>query len=491
MPESWAAASPQWAATAGHTVELCDVRTEAVTEAVDFVRGMLDRAVEKGRTSSADAQAVLERLVPLDSPAAVGEESAANWSSRQCARTWRPRRRCSANWPGYCPRRRSSPPTPPPCRSPRSLRAWPTRPARRAPLLQPRAADEDRGGRRPALPPRPEIPAALTEFVEGCGHRAVTVADTPGFLVNHAGRGLVTEAFALLEESVADPGRPRPRSPATYSACAWARSSSWTSPASTSPRPSSRPSGAASATPTGCAPRTSTAEPRRRRAARPQDGTRVLPLRARRARRRRRTRRPAHRRGPLASGDRGGGTGTERGSCAGCSASNGSRETGSSDLLLVATWGGTVSAAVAEHGLPAQNVLGVDPLSLETGRRVLAVTPADRARGRTGRRGRSRGSLPWRSASYGTRAGSVAQRLLASIVSVRVVHRGAPHRHSRRHRPRRHGRTRLPPRTARLGRAGSARRTCSAFSGDCTPRPATPATGRHAGSPNAPSSASR
>lgn len=57
----------------------------------------------------------------------------------------------------------------------------------------------------PGAATRPGIPPVLTALVESCGHRAVTVADTPGFLVNHAGRGLVTEATALLEESVADP----------------------------------------------------------------------------------------------------------------------------------------------------------------------------------------------------------------------------------------------------------------------------------------------
>lgn len=39
----------QWAASAGHTVELGDVRPEAVTDALEFVASMLDRAVAKGR----------------------------------------------------------------------------------------------------------------------------------------------------------------------------------------------------------------------------------------------------------------------------------------------------------------------------------------------------------------------------------------------------------------------------------------------------------
>lgn len=46
---------------------------------------------------------------------------------------------------------------------------------------------------------------AMTALVAGTGHRPVRVRDTPGFLVNHAGRGYGTEALRLLQESVAAP----------------------------------------------------------------------------------------------------------------------------------------------------------------------------------------------------------------------------------------------------------------------------------------------
>ncbi|GAA3786975.1 hypothetical protein GCM10022206_28550 [Streptomyces chiangmaiensis] len=49
-----------------------------------------------------------------------------------------------------------------------------------------------------------ELPPTLAALVRETGHAAVIVEDNPGFLINHAGRGLVTEAFALLEESVTD-----------------------------------------------------------------------------------------------------------------------------------------------------------------------------------------------------------------------------------------------------------------------------------------------
>jgi len=39
------------------------------------------------------------------------------------------------------------------------------------------------------------------------GHRAVVARDTPGFIVNHAGRGYGTEALKLLQEGVAEPAQ--------------------------------------------------------------------------------------------------------------------------------------------------------------------------------------------------------------------------------------------------------------------------------------------
>jgi 3-hydroxybutyryl-CoA dehydrogenase len=51
----------------------------------------------------------------------------------------------------------------------------------------------------------PSAIAALRAIVEGAGHKAVVVADQPGFLVNHAGRGLYTEGLRIVEERVATP----------------------------------------------------------------------------------------------------------------------------------------------------------------------------------------------------------------------------------------------------------------------------------------------
>lgn len=44
----------------------------------------------------------------------------------------------------------------------------------------------------------------LTQFVAAMGHQAVRAKDTPGFIVNHAGRGYGTEALRIVSEGVAD-----------------------------------------------------------------------------------------------------------------------------------------------------------------------------------------------------------------------------------------------------------------------------------------------
>lgn len=49
-----------------------------------------------------------------------------------------------------------------------------------------------------------ETCAALTRFAQAIGHAPVRAGDTPGFIVNHAGRGYSTEALRILGERVSD-----------------------------------------------------------------------------------------------------------------------------------------------------------------------------------------------------------------------------------------------------------------------------------------------
>ncbi|NEA17535.1 3-hydroxyacyl-CoA dehydrogenase NAD-binding domain-containing protein, partial [Streptomyces halstedii] len=193
----------QWAAVAGHTVELADVRQEAVTAAVDFVRSMLERAVAKGRMPEAGLPATLERLVPLEDPWAPGPDVALVVEAvREDLETKAevfgrlekvlPASTVFATNTSSLSVTRIAAALEDPTRL-AGLHFFNPVPLMKIVEVVPGAAT------------RPEITPFLTELVTGCGHRAVTVSDTPGFLVNHAGRGLVTEALALLEESVAPP----------------------------------------------------------------------------------------------------------------------------------------------------------------------------------------------------------------------------------------------------------------------------------------------
>ncbi len=51
----------------------------------------------------------------------------------------------------------------------------------------------------------PAVVERMEELVRGCGHTPVRVRDTPGFLVNHAGRAYSTEALRIVDEGVAAP----------------------------------------------------------------------------------------------------------------------------------------------------------------------------------------------------------------------------------------------------------------------------------------------
>jgi 3-hydroxybutyryl-CoA dehydrogenase len=50
----------------------------------------------------------------------------------------------------------------------------------------------------------PWVTEALTALAGRCGHTPVRAQDTPGFIVNHAGRGFGTEALQVLREGIAE-----------------------------------------------------------------------------------------------------------------------------------------------------------------------------------------------------------------------------------------------------------------------------------------------
>ncbi|MFS0694877.1 3-hydroxyacyl-CoA dehydrogenase [Streptomyces nitrosporeus] len=412
----------QWAATAGHTVELCDVRREAVTAAVDFVGSMLERAVAKGRMSDEDRTAALERLVPLDDPWAAGPEVGLvveavredlDTKAEVFGRLARvlPASTVFATNTSSLSVTRIAATLEDPSRL-AGLHFFNPVPLMRIVEVVPGAAT------------RPDIPPLLTELVTGCGHRAVTVSDTPGFLVNHAGRGLVTEALALLEESVAEPVdvdriardvlglrmgpfelmdltgldvtaavidsiwegfrhedrlRPSYLTPNRVAAGLHGRKTGrgWYAYGPDAPAQAPEPA--------------VTGDPDR----------------------------------PVFVADTGTGAGAaavrEALAAAGATVEDGPGPSGRA-VVLVPVWGTTAASAVAALGLPAARTFGVDPLPAAGRRRVLAVTPAsDPAAARDARAVLARaaaGDEPYAVSVVRDTAGSVAQRLLASVVSV-------------------------------------------------------------------------
>ncbi|MFE9724154.1 3-hydroxyacyl-CoA dehydrogenase [Streptomyces sp. NPDC005794] len=415
----------QWAVAGGHTVELCDVRTEAVTAAVDFVRSMLERAVQKGRMSAEDMAVALGRLIPLEDPWAEGPEvelviEAVREDLATKAEVFGKLEQALPESAVFATNTSSLSVT----RIAASLRD----PGRLAglhffnpvPLMKIVEVV-------PGAATRPAIAPVLTALVESCGHRAVTVADTPGFLVNHAGRGLVTEALALLEESVADPAgidriardvlglrmgpfelmdltgldvtaavidsiwqgfryedrlRPSYLTPNRVTAGLHGRKTGqgWFTYGPDAPAPAPEP------------PVTGDAD------------------------------RPVF----VAGGENAGYAGDAAElrtalAAAGATVESGTRPSGRA-LVLVPVWGTTVAAAVASLGLPAARTFGVDPLPPAGRRRVLAVTAAaDPAAARDARAVLARaadGGEPYAVSVVRDTAGSVAQRLLASVVSV-------------------------------------------------------------------------
>jgi 3-hydroxybutyryl-CoA dehydrogenase len=50
----------------------------------------------------------------------------------------------------------------------------------------------------------PAVCEGLSQYARQMGHTPVQAQDTPGFIVNHAGRGYNTEALRIVSEGIAD-----------------------------------------------------------------------------------------------------------------------------------------------------------------------------------------------------------------------------------------------------------------------------------------------
>ncbi len=193
----------QWAAAGGLTVELADARLEAVTEAVEDIGAMFDRLAAKGRMDAAGAEAAKARLRPVGEPLtplqncdlvveAVKEDLAAKRELFAALEKVAPEHTVFAT------NTSSLPVT--------AIGAALADPSRLAglhffnPVPLMRLVEVVPGARTAGW-----VPDALADLVRRLGHEPVLAPDAPGFLVNHAGRGLVTEALQILSEGAAEP----------------------------------------------------------------------------------------------------------------------------------------------------------------------------------------------------------------------------------------------------------------------------------------------
>ncbi|WP_067451376.1 3-hydroxyacyl-CoA dehydrogenase [Actinomadura macra] len=193
----------QWAAAGGLTVELADVRLEAVAEAVEYVGGMFARLAAKGRMSADDAAAATARLRPVGEPLTPFQNcDLVVEAVREDLET---KRELFAALEKVVPEHTvlatntsSLPVT--------AIGAALSDPSRLAglhffnPVPLMKLVEVIPGARTAGW-----VTDGLAELVRRLGHAPVLAPDTPGFLVNHAGRGLVTEALQILSEGAAEP----------------------------------------------------------------------------------------------------------------------------------------------------------------------------------------------------------------------------------------------------------------------------------------------
>ena len=187
---------------AGHTVRCHDAQPGAAAKAVDYVDGMLARAVEKGRMTAAEHQAARGRLQACSAleeladctlviEAIVEDLEAKRSLFRQLEALVADDAILASNTSSL---------------TVAEIAAACAQPGRVAglhffnPVPLMKVAEVIA-----AVRTAPAVVQRLCALTESAGHRAVVTADQPGFLINHAGRGLYTEGLRIVEEQVASP----------------------------------------------------------------------------------------------------------------------------------------------------------------------------------------------------------------------------------------------------------------------------------------------
>ena len=191
----------QIAAQAGSIVKLYDTQPQAVAKARDELFSQWDRLLEKGRMDAPAVQACKERLRTADSLQGLADCSLVIEAVIE---------RLDVKKSLFAELEAVVPPTAVLATNTSSLSVTAIAAALKRPqqfagyhFFNPvplmKVVEVVAG-----LKTDPAVCAALAEYAKQMGHTSVQAQDTPGFIVNHAGRGYGTEALRVVGEGVAD-----------------------------------------------------------------------------------------------------------------------------------------------------------------------------------------------------------------------------------------------------------------------------------------------
>lgn len=189
------------AAQAGSTVLLFDTQPEAVAKARDALGAQWDKLVEKGRLDSAAAAAQKARLKPATS---LGDLAGCDLVVEAIVEKLDVKQALFAELEGIV-QPTAVLATNTSSLSVTAIAAKLKRPAQFAgfhffnPVPLMKVVEVIAG-----LKTDPAVCQALARYAKEMGHTPVQAGDTPGFIVNHAGRGYGTEALRIVSEGVAD-----------------------------------------------------------------------------------------------------------------------------------------------------------------------------------------------------------------------------------------------------------------------------------------------
>jgi len=189
------------AASHGHPVLVYDINADAISRAIDGIRGRLESRVARGKLGAHDAEQTLQRLVPVtDIHSLAVADLVIEAASEQMA----VKKALFTQLAEICPAKTLLTSN----TSSISITAiaadlhHPERVAglhffNPAPVMK--LVEVVRGERSD-----PQVIERLIKLAEEAGHFPAITPDTPGFLVNHAGRAYSTEAQRILAEGIAD-----------------------------------------------------------------------------------------------------------------------------------------------------------------------------------------------------------------------------------------------------------------------------------------------